>query len=101
MLEAELAEALGLFGLEGHPTRINTRLGTLGGQLLRIPVTLIADEGISLEVDATFFVSRDWRGATFLGYAGLLDRLRIALDSPSNLFYFFYFGEGNTLPLRP
>jgi hypothetical protein len=25
---------------------------------------------------------------TFLGYVGLLDRLRIALDSPANLFYF-------------
>jgi hypothetical protein len=47
--------------------------------------------GRSLNLDATFFVSREWRGITFLGYVGLLDRIRIALDSPAN---FFYFGEG-------
>jgi len=29
-----------------------------------------------------------WRGETFLGYTGLLDKLRIALDSPANQFYF-------------
>jgi len=87
-----IAEALGLFGWGGQTTRISTRLGTIGGQLLRLPLTFIADEGRSLDLDATFFVSREWRGATFLGYVGLLDRLRIALDSPSNLFYF---GEGD------
>jgi len=51
-------------------------------------MSLVADEGRSLEVDATFFISQSWRGGTFLGYTGLLDRLRIALDSPANLFYF-------------
>lgn len=54
----------------------------------RLPVTLVADDGESLEVEAPFFVSPDWRGGTFLGYTGLLDRLRIALDSPANFFYF-------------
>jgi hypothetical protein len=98
-LEAEVAETMGLFGLEGQTTRISTRLETIGGQLIRIPLTLMADEGTSLAIDATFFVSQDWRGVTFLGYVGLLDRLRIALDSPSNLFYF---GEGgDTPPARP
>ncbi|MEA2601488.1 MAG: hypothetical protein QOF89_2480 [Acidobacteriota bacterium] len=87
-LEPEIAEALGLFDWQGHSTRISTRLGTVGGQLLRIPLALIADEGRSLDLEATFFVSRDWTGVTFLGYVGLLDRLRIALDSPANLFYF-------------
>ena len=87
-LEPEIAEALGLFAWKGQSTRISTRLGTVGGQLLRIPLALIADEGMSLDLEATFFVSRDWTGVTFLGYVGLLDRLRIALDSPSNLFYF-------------
>jgi len=63
-------------------------VGHLDGQLIRLPVTLIADEGESLDLEATFFVSEQWRGGTFLGYTGLLDRLRIALDSPANLFYF-------------
>lgn len=91
LLEVAIAEALGLFGWGGQTTRISTRLGTIGGQLLSVPLTLIADEGRSLNLDATFFVSREWRGITFLGYVGLLDRIRIALDSPANLFYF---GEG-------
>lgn len=88
ILEAELAEVLGLLDLEGQRTQVSTRLGMLSGKLVRIPLTLMADEGSSLDLDATFFLSRDWRGATFLGYTGLLDRLRIALDAPANLFYF-------------
>ena len=87
-LEAEVAEALSLFDLKGQTTRLSTRLGTFSGQLIRLPLSLIADEGDSLDLEATFFVSRDWRGPTLLGYVGLLDKLRIALDSPVNLFYF-------------
>jgi hypothetical protein len=88
ILEVDLAAALGLMDLGGERAKLSTRLGTLSGELIRIPLTLIADEGSSLDLVATFFVSRDWRGVTFLGYTGLLDRLRIALDSPANLFYF-------------
>lgn len=88
VLEVEVATALGLMNLGGQRVRVSTRLGTLSGELLRVPLTLIADEGLSLDLEATFFISRDWRGGTFLGYTGLLDRLRIALDSPANLFYF-------------
>ena len=88
ILEADVAAALGLLGLRAPWTRLSTRLGVLKGQLIRLPITLVADDGESLEVDAPFFVSPEWRGGTFLGYTGLLDRLRIALDSPANLFYF-------------
>lgn len=88
ILEVNAAADLGLLGLEGPWTRLSTRVGHLDGQLIRLPVTLIADEGESLDLEATFFVSEQWRGGTFLGYTGLLDRLRIALDSPANLFYF-------------
>ncbi|HEV7785650.1 MAG TPA: hypothetical protein VGQ28_09970 [Thermoanaerobaculia bacterium] len=87
-LEADVAEALNLFNLKGQTTRLSTRLGSFGGQLLRLPLSLIADKGESLDLEATFFVSRDWRGPTLLGYVGLLDKLRIALDSPVNLFHF-------------
>jgi hypothetical protein len=89
-LEVQVAEALGLFGFRGQrPTaRISTRIGAIDGQLVRIPLTLIADEGVSLDFDATFFVSRERQATTFLGYVGLLDRIRIALDSPANHFYF-------------
>jgi len=88
VLELGAAQALGLFGVQGHSMRLSTRSGDLWGQLIRIPLKLVADEGESLDFEATFFVSRDWQGATFLGYTGLLDKLRIALDSPANQFYF-------------
>ena len=89
ILEVDVAADLDLLDLQGPWTRLSTRLGVLAGQLIRLPVTLMADEGESLDlVDAIFFVSPDWRGGTFLGYTGFLDQLRIALDSPANLFYF-------------
>ena len=88
ILEVHVASALGLLGFQGPWTRLSTRLGVLDGQLICLPVTLVADEGESLDLDAQFFVSSEWRGGTFLGYTGLLEWLRIALDSPANLFYF-------------
>jgi len=88
ILELDVAAALGFLELKGLWTRLSTRLGVLDGQLIDLPVTLVADEGESLTLNAMFFVSPEWRGGTFLGYTGFLDRLRIALDSPANLFYF-------------
>lgn len=88
VLESGAAKALGLFNAEGHPVRLSTRSGDLCGQLVRVPLKLVADDGESLDFEAPFFVSMEWRGATFLGYTGLLDKLRIALDSPANQFYF-------------
>jgi hypothetical protein len=88
VLDVDVAEALNLLDLDGQRTRLSTRLGTLSGSLIEVPMRLVADEGASLHLDAMFFVSRDWRGGTFLGYTGLLERLRVALDCPANLFYF-------------
>ncbi len=88
MLEVELAQALGVLDGDGEPTRVHTRFGSVDGRLERIPIVLVADQGESLDVEATFLVSRDWTGKTFLGYTGFIDKLRIALDSPANDFYF-------------
>ncbi|HEX3131274.1 MAG TPA: hypothetical protein VH394_28315 [Thermoanaerobaculia bacterium] len=88
ILEQDVARALGLMHGIGPLSRLSTRLGDLRGRLLRVPLKILADEGDSLEFEATFFVSSDWHGGTFLGYSGLLDRLRIGLDCPRNLFYF-------------
>lgn len=88
VLEAEIAEALGVLDGDGEPTTMRTHLGEMTGRLERVPLTLIADEGTSLEVEATFLVSPEWSSITFLGYTGLLDRIRIALDPPVNWFYF-------------
>jgi len=91
MLDIEVARALRMLDGDGEPVRIHTRLGLILGRLERVPLILVAEEGISLEVDTTFLVSPDWPGKTFLGYTGFLDKLRIALDPLVNDFYF---GEG-------
>ena len=88
VLNRDVAEALGVFDGIGELVRLQTAAGALHGRLERIPLILIADEGFSLTIQAMFFVSRQWHGGTFLGYAGLIDQLRIALDCPKNLFYF-------------
>lgn len=87
-LETQMADALGLLDGTGQQVTIGTRIGTFRGRLERVPITLVADEGEDLEVDAIFFVSREWPGKTFLGYSGLLSHIRIALDPSSNLFFF-------------
>ena|SRR5215213_6346430 len=88
LLKRDLAEALGVIDGMGELVRMRTATGLLQGRLERVPLVLIADEGTSLTLQATFFVSRHWHGGTFLGYSGLIDRLRIGLDCPRNLFYF-------------
>jgi hypothetical protein len=87
-LETHVAEALDILDGDGQPTTLDTRLGKFDGRLERVPITLVADEGEALDIEAVFFVCREWSGRTFLGYAGLLDHIRIALDPRSNLFYF-------------
>jgi len=90
MLDREIAEALGVLDGDGERVKVITPGGSFQGCLERIPLVLLADEGRSLEVEATFLVSPDWPGKTFLGYTGFLDRLRIALAPP---VHHFYFGE--------
>lgn len=71
------------------PAKMSTRFGRLDGHLARTPVTFQAEEGEPLTVMGTFFISRDWPlRMTFLGYSGLLDAIRFALDPQSNDFYF-------------
>ena len=72
----------------GDPVILSTRLGFVRGNLYRGVVTLIAQEGKDLEIDATIFLSPDWRGGNFIGYEGMLERARFAVDPGANLFYF-------------
>jgi hypothetical protein len=72
-----------------QPARMGTRFGNLAGRLGRAPITFHADEGEPLTVTGTFFVSKDWPlRMPFLGYSGLLDAIRFALDPQANDFYF-------------
>jgi len=89
ILGSEVSERLGLFGEPGKATRIRTSFGIKDGVLVRVPLKIMADEGESLDMTGTFFVSPDWpEGLTFLGYSGLLDSIRFALDPQVNDFYF-------------
>jgi hypothetical protein len=88
MLGQEVAERLGVLDGDGEEVRISTRLGSIQGRLERVRTEMVADEGKSVEFDATFFVSRGWFGPTFLGYSGFLDRLRVAIDPSTDSVFF-------------
>jgi hypothetical protein len=68
--------------------RLSTRLGTCQGRLYRGALTLMAEEGESLDLDVMFFLSPLWQGGNFLGYEGALERARFAVDPRANQFYF-------------
>ena len=88
VLSAELADELGLFDRDGEPMTISSRMGTVQGKLVRAKTTLVADDGDSLEVDSTVFVSRQWSAGNFIGYTGFLERIRFAIDPQDNAFIF-------------
>jgi hypothetical protein len=73
----------------GDPARLSTRFGLRKGHLVRAAFSFVAEEGDPLDTEGTFFVSPDWpEGLNFLGYSGLLDSIRFALDPQANQFYF-------------
>ena len=88
VLNAEVADDLELFDRDGETVTISSRMGTVQGKLVRAMTTLVAEDGDSLEVDSTVFVSRDWPAGNFIGYSGLLERIRFAVDPQANAFIF-------------
>ena len=94
VLNAEVARLIGVLDARGEPLTLSTRMGNFRGKLVRVSVSLVADARESLNLDATFFVSSEWAHATFLGYSGLLERIRFAIDPQRNLFYFGH-GDGS------
>ncbi len=88
MLDAEIADALSLLGGDGEPVTMSTLHGKINGRLERTSLAIVADEGESVSVEATVCVSSDWHWGNFLGYGGLLDHVRFAVDANDNSFYF-------------
>lgn len=63
------------------------------GHLQRLTITMLAEEGESLELEVTAFIPRldpeqEWRFPSFLGLQGCLEFLRFAVDPGANVFYF-------------
>lgn len=81
LLGDQLNESLGTFS-------VRTARGTVHGDLYRHAITLVAESGNSLDVEATVFVPPEWQGPCFLGYAGVLERVRFAIDPRGNRFHF-------------
>lgn len=88
IFDVQIAEALDLLGGEGEVVSLSTRQGRIKGRLERTRVDIVADEGESLHVEATVLVSSEWVHGSFLGYGGLLERIRFALDPSDSSFYF-------------
>ncbi len=88
VVNTELAEEPGLFDRDGEPVDMSSRMGTISGKLVRAVARLVAEDGESVEVDSTLFVSREWPAGTFIGYSGLLERIRFAVDPDTNSFIF-------------
>jgi hypothetical protein len=69
------------------------------GDLYRLTVELVAEEGEGLLVDATVFLPKlkphqEWKLPSFMGFQGMLDRIRFAVDPEQSLFSFGPLGEG-------
>jgi predicted aspartyl protease len=90
VLDREIAEQLGIADVEGPTITLRHKEGSTPGKLVRTMVTMIADEGVGLDVDATVFVPDDpWpTGRNFIGYSGFLEKIRIGLDPQRNDVYF-------------
>lgn len=73
---------------------LSTRQGRFAGRLGRVTISLMADEdsGLDLPVAATVLVVAGWPGPTVLGYRGLLERVRFALDPGTGGPPMFFFG---------
>jgi len=90
VLDREIAEAVGIADAEGEIINLRHKDGATRGKLVRTTVTMIADEGGGLDVEATVFVPDDaWPGGrNFIGYSGFLEKIRIALDPQQNQVFF-------------
>lgn len=57
VLDHEIAEQIGLADAEGQAITLLHKDGSTDGKLVRTTMTMIADEGAALDVDATVFVA--------------------------------------------
>lgn len=91
VLDPDVAAGAGVVTDDSEEITLSTRGGNVAGRLVTHTVTLLADDGDSLEIQGLVFVpSAGWpfSGRSFLGYSGFLEFIRIAIDPQLNHFYF-------------
>ena len=88
IFNSDLLNAAGIDFDAGEWITLSTRIGRVNGRIQRLELIVPAQEGDSLSVDASVFVTDEWQHGSFLGYGGFLERLRFAIDPLLNLFYF-------------
>jgi len=95
ILDPELVAQLGLVEATSYTAeeKLIVRGIGYGGRLLRMGLALQADEGESLDIEATVFVpllsfGEIWPHPNFIGLDGFLNRIRFAIDPAENAFYF-------------
>lgn len=73
---------------------IDTKFLTIRGEktkgvLIRLPITVRAEQGDDITVEGTVFVPQDDRDfPNFIGLDGFLNRIKFAVDPQANIFYF-------------
>jgi hypothetical protein len=88
IFETEILEALGFSFNNGESITLNTAYGSFRGTIQRLTIRLVAEQGDSLDVDSSVFVTGEWWYGNFVGYSGFLERFRFAVDAATNSFYF-------------
>lgn len=95
VLDPELAVVLGLVPLATYTpsTELTVRGISYRGNLVRATLALRASVGADLAIEATLFVpaldsGEVWPWPNFLGLDGFLNRIRFAVDTAENVFYF-------------
>lgn len=59
------------------------------GVLIRLPITICAEQGEDITIEGTVFVPQDERDIpNFIGLDGFLNRIKFAIDPQINDFYF-------------
>lgn len=81
LVEDQLTDPLG-------EDELRTAYGLVKGELYLLSIKLLAEVGEHLDLDAVVFIAPDWHGPSFLGYSGMLDRIRFAVDPHVNRFSF-------------
>jgi len=88
IFDMAVVDTLGLSFDEGEKIVLRTVYGPFEGTVQRMTIRLIAEQGESLNIEASVFVAADWHLGNFLGYTGFLERFRFAVDPGMNTFYF-------------